>query len=286
MENNKGKVWLITGAGRGMGLDIAKAALSAGHKVIATGRDIKKVTDAIGSSERLLVLKLDVTKPSDAETAVNSAIETFGSIDVLVNNAAIFFAGFFEEFTSEQIQAQMNTNFVGPLNVTRAVLPQMRKQGSGHIISISSTAGIFGYEQCSLYSASKFALEGWMDALKIEVAPFGIKTTVVNPGFFRTTLLEPASTIWAEKAIKEYSERNAQLKPFWKDMNGKQSGDPGKLANALLTIVDQQEPPVRWFAGADAIAEGERKANELISQIAPYRELSSSLDIDEIKANA
>jgi NAD(P)-dependent dehydrogenase (short-subunit alcohol dehydrogenase family) len=286
MENNKGKVWLITGAGRGMGLDIAKAALSAGHNVIATGRDIRKVMDAIGSTERLLVHKLDVTKPSDAETAVKASVERFGSIDVLVNNAAIFFAGFFEEFTSEQIRAQMNTNFVGPMNVTRAVLPQMRKQGSGHIVSISSTAGIFGYEQCSMYSASKFALEGWMDALKIEVAPFGIKTTVVTPGFFRTTLLEAESTIWAEKAVEVYSERNAQLKPFWKDMNGKQSGDPSKLAKALLTIVDQQEPPVRWFAGADAIAEGERKANELISQIAPYRELSSSLDIDEIRLNA
>ena len=162
----------------------------------------------------------------------------------------------------------------------------MRRQRLGHIISISSTAGIFGYEQCSVYGASKFALEDWMDALKIEVAPFGIKTTVVNPGFFRTTLLEPESTIWAEKAVEVYSDRNAQLKPFWKDMNGKQSGDPNKLAKALLTIVDQQEPPVRWFAGIDAITEGERKANELISQIAPYRELSSSLSIDEIKINA
>jgi NAD(P)-dependent dehydrogenase (short-subunit alcohol dehydrogenase family) len=286
MENNKRKVWLITGAGRGMGLEIARAALSAGHKVIATGLDITKVINAIGSTGRLLVLKLDVTKPSDAEAAVNSAVEKFGSIDVLVNNAAIFFAGFFEEFTSEQIQTQMNTNFVGPMNVTRAVLPQMRKQGSGHIISISSTAGIFGYEQCSVYSASKFALEGWMDALKIEVAPFGIKTTIVNPGFFRTTLLEPESTVWAEKAVEVYSERNAQLKPFWKDMNGKQSGDPNKLAKALLTIVAQQEPPARWFAGTDAVAEGERKANELVSQIAPYRELSTSLAIHETNVNA
>jgi len=283
MKNNKGKVWFITGAGRGMGLEIAKAALSAGHRVVATGRDIKKVSDAIGSNGNLLPLKLDVTIPGDAEVAVKTVVERFGSIDVLINNAAVFFAGFFEEFTPEQIQMQMDTNFVGPMNVTRAVLPQMRSQGSGHIVSISSTAGVFGYEQCSMYCASKFALEGWMDALKIEVAPFGITTTVVNPGFFRTTLLEPESTIWAGKPVEAYSERNAQLKPVWKDMNGKQSGDPGKLAKALLTVVDRQDPPVRWFAGTDAVAEGERKANELLSQIAPFKELSSSLDVDEAK---
>jgi NAD(P)-dependent dehydrogenase (short-subunit alcohol dehydrogenase family) len=269
-----------------MGLDIAKAALAAGNNVVATGRSVTKVSDAIGKSKGLLVVKLDVIKSSDAEAAVNSAVEQFGRIDVLVNNAANFYAGFFEEFTPEQIEAQMNTNFVGPMNVTRAVLPQMRKQGSGHIISISSTAGFFGYEQGSMYSASKFALEGWMDALKIEIAPFGIKTTVVNPGFFRTTLLEPESTIWAERVIDAYADRNAQLKPFWKEMNGKQSGDPNKLAKALLKIADQAEPPARWFAGADAVAEGERKASELKSQIDPYRELSSSLAIDDVAIKA
>ena len=282
MKNNKeGNVWLITGAGRGMGLNIAKAALAAGHTVVATGRNPEAVTKALGQAEHLLIVKLDITRPEDAEIAVKSAVEHFGSIDVLVNNAANFYAGFFEEFTPEQIQAQLNTNFIGPLNVTRAVLPQMRKQGSGHIISISSTAGIFGYEQCSMYSASKFALEGWMDALRLEVAPFGIKTTVVNPGFFRTTLLEPTSTIWAENVVDAYKNRNAQLRPFWESMNGKQSGDPEKLANVLVSLADQQEPPVRWFAGEDAVAEGERKATELQAQVNPYRELSSSLAVDE-----
>ena len=179
-----------------MGADIAKAALAAGHNVVATGRDIETVKKVLGPADDLLIVKLDVTKPDEAQMAVQSAVDRFGTLDVLVNNAANFYAGFFEEFTPEQILAQLDTNYIGPLNVTRAVLPHMRQQGFGHIISISSTAGIFGYEQCSLYSASKFALEGWMDALRLEVAPFGIKTTVVNPGFFRTTLLEPASTIW------------------------------------------------------------------------------------------
>jgi NAD(P)-dependent dehydrogenase (short-subunit alcohol dehydrogenase family) len=282
MKNNQeGKVWLITGAGRGMGVDIAKAALAARHNVVATGRNIDKVAMAIGQAENLLVVKLDVTNPADAEAAVQAAVERFGAVDVLVNNAANFYAGFFEEFTPEQLQAQMNTNFFGPLNVTRAVLPLMRQQGSGHIISISSTAGIFGYEQCSMYSASKFALEGWMDALRIEVAPFGIKTTVVNPGFFRTTLLEPESTTWAENAINDYAERNARLRAGWESMNGNQSGDPEKLANALVTLTDQAEPPMRWFAGADAVSEGERKASELQGQIEPYRAVSCSLAVED-----
>lgn len=265
----------------GNGLNIAKAALAAGHTVVAAGRNPEAVTKALGQSEHLLIVKLDITRPEDSEIAVKSAVEHFGSIDVLVNNAANFYAGFFEEFTPEQIQAQLNTNFIGPLNVTRAVLPQMRKQGSGHIISLSSTAGIFGYEQCSMYSASKFALEGWMDALRLEVAPFGIKTTVVNPGFFRTTLLEPISTIWAENVVDAYKSRNSELRPIWESMNGKQSGDPEKLANVLVSLADQQEAPGRWFAGEDAVAEGDRKATELQAQVNLYRELSSSLAVEE-----
>jgi NAD(P)-dependent dehydrogenase (short-subunit alcohol dehydrogenase family) len=284
MKNEKeGKVWLITGAGRGMGQEIAKAALTAGHKVVATGRNAEKVRLALGDSQNVLAIKVDVTKPTDAEAAVKSAVEKFGSIDVLVNNAGNFYAGFFEELSIEQIQNQINTNLFGQMIVTRAVLPQMRKQRGGHIIAISSTAGLVGgYEYCTAYAASKFAVEGWMDTLRVEIAPFGIKTTVVNPGFFRTGLLEPGSTIWPENSIKDYAERNAQLRPYWESMNGKQGGDPAKLASALITVIDQPEPPLRWFAGADAIAEGERRVNELRSQINPYRELSSSLAIDDV----
>lgn len=287
MKNNeKGKVWFITGAGRGMGLEIAKAALATGHKVIATGRNAEKVTKALGQSKNLLAVKLDVTKATDAELAVKSAVERFGAIDVLVNNAGNFYAGFFEELSIEQIQNQINTNLFGQMIVARAVLPQMRKQHGGHIISISSTAGLVGYEYCTAYAASKFAVEGWMDSLRIEIAPFNIKTTIVNPGFFRTGLLEPGSTMWPEKSIDAYSERNAQLRPFWESMSGKQGGDPEKLAKALITVADQQEPPLRWFAGADAVVEGERKANELLSQTKPNRELSSSLAIEEVPASA
>ena len=275
MKNNK--VWLITGAGRGMGLEIATAALTAGHKVIATGRNTEKIVKALGQTNDLLVVKLDVTNPGDAEKAVKDAVERFGTIDVLVNNAGNFYAGFFEELSIEQIQSQINTNLIGQMNVARAVLPVMRPQHSGHIIFISSTAGFVGYEYCSAYAASKFAVEGWMESLRMEIAPFGIKTTIVNPGFFRTGLLEPGSTIWPEKSVDDYAERNAQLRPWWESMSGKQGGDPGKLAKALVTVADQQDPPLRWFAGADSIAEAERKINEFQQEINPYLEQSSSL---------
>src|SRR3954467_4872212 len=210
------KVWLITGAGRGMGVDITKAALAAGHKVVATGRNTDSVTKTLGEAENLLIVKLDVTKQADAEAAVKAAVEKFGRIDVLVNNAANFVAGFFEELTQEQIAQQLQTSLIGPMIVTRAVLPVMRRQGSGHIISVSSTAGLASYEFCSAYSASKFGLEGWMQALQVEVAPFGIHTTIVNPGFFRTELLTEQSTKYANNPVEDYNERREQQMTFWK----------------------------------------------------------------------
>jgi len=159
------KVWLITGAGRGLGVDIVKAALAGRHKVVATGRNTDKVAKALGKSAELLVVKLDITKPADAESAVKAAVDQFGRIDVLVNNAANFYAGFFEELSPEQMERQLSTSLVGPMNVTRAVLPVMRKQRSGLIITISSTAGLIGFEFGTAYAASKFGLEGWMQSL-------------------------------------------------------------------------------------------------------------------------
>jgi NAD(P)-dependent dehydrogenase (short-subunit alcohol dehydrogenase family) len=279
MMNNK-KVWLITGAGRGMGVDITKAALAAGHQVVATGRNTDKVAKAIGEAENLLVVKLDVTKPADAESAVMAAVDKFGRIDVLVNNAANFVAGFFEELSPEQIGQQLQTSLFGPMNVTRAVLPVMRKQRSGHIISISSTAGLTSFDFCSAYSASKFGLEGWMQALQAEVETFGIHTTIVNPGFFRTELLTEESTSYAEHPIEDYNERRAQQMQFWKGANGQQSGDPAKLAQALMTIASEEQPPRRFLAGADAIGTAEQVAATLQQQTNAYRDLSSSLAYD------
>src|SRR5215208_15399 len=208
------KTWIITGAGRGLGVDIAKAALAAGHDVVATGRNPDAVSAALGDADNLLVAKLDVTSSDDATAAVETATDRFGAIDVLVNNAASFYAGFFEELTPEQMQ-QITTSLIGPMNVTRAVLPVIRKQRSGHVVTISSSAGLAGFEYGTPYAASKFGVDGWMESLAPEIEPFGIHTTVVNPGFFRTELLTKESTHYAPASIEDYAERNAAQREFW-----------------------------------------------------------------------
>ena len=280
------KVYFITGAGRGMGVEFARAALAAGHQVVGTGRRPEAVTAAVGAHERLLAVTLDVTRPADAEAAVAAAVDRFGRIDVLINNAANFQAGFFEEVSPEQFRAQLEVNLFGTLNVTRAVLPVMRRQRSGQVVTITSLAGIVGGEFTSAYAASKFALEGWMESLRPEVAPYGITTTIVEPGFFRTELLEPASTTWPALSIPDYAERTAQTIPAWEGMNGKQMGDPAKLARALITLLDAPEPPERWVAGADAVAAVEGKARTLLAQIDAHRDLSTSLAHNDAAAPA
>jgi len=273
-------IWFITGAGRGMGVDLAKAALAAGNAVVATGRNTDTVTKAVGKADDLLVVKLDITSPEDAQTAVQAAVDRFGRIDVLVNNAAIAQMGYFEELTPEQIEMQIATNLIGPMNITRAVLPVMRQQRSGHIITISSIAGLVGQEFISAYATSKFGLEGWMESLRYDIAPYGIRTTIVEPGFFRTKLLEKESSTYAELSIEDYAPRTAETRAWWEEQNGKQVGDPNKLAHALITIASTELPALRFIAGADAIALAEQKVDELKKHIAAYRDLSTSLALD------
>jgi NAD(P)-dependent dehydrogenase (short-subunit alcohol dehydrogenase family) len=275
------KVWFITGAGRGMGTDIAKAALAAGNAVVATGRSPEKVAAALGAADDLLVVKLDVTAPADAKAAVETAVERFGRIDVLVNNAGNFYAGFFEEISPANFRAQVETTLFGPMNVTRAALPVMRAQRFGLVVVISSTAGIVGHEFCTAYATSKFGVEGWIESLTPEVAPFGIRTMLVEPGFFRTELLTPESTNYAKPSIDDYAERSEQTVAAWKSMNGLQGGDPAKLAAALVTLADSEQPPPRWLAGADAVQTAEQKANLLLAQADAHRELSSNLAHDD-----
>jgi NAD(P)-dependent dehydrogenase (short-subunit alcohol dehydrogenase family) len=275
------KVWLVTGAGRGMGVDIARAALAAGHAVVATGRNTEKVSSAIGEHDDLLAVKLDVTDPADAEAAVAAAVDRFGRIDVLVNNAGNFNAGFFEELSPEEFRAQIETTFFGPVNVTRAALPVMRRQRSGLVVTISSTAGIEGGLFLTAYAASKFAVEGWMESLALEVAPFGIRTMLVEPGFFRTELLTPESTKYAASSIADYADRTEQTVTAWTSMNGQQGGDPAKLADALIQLAAQDDPPLRFPAGADAVTTFENTAKLLLEQADANRELSSNLAHDD-----
>ena len=280
-EPTTAQVWLITGAGRGLGLDIAKAALDAGHYVVATGRDSRKVAAAIGEHDNLLSIKLDVTRPDDSQSAIAAAVRRFGRIDVLVNNAGNFYAGFFEELSPEQVRNQIETLLFGPMNVTRAALPVMRKQRSGLLLTISSTAGIAGGMFCTAYAAAKFGIEGWMESLAPEIAPFGIRTMLVEPGFFRTELLTAGSTTYAEPSIDDYAERTKQTVAAWNSMNGKQGGDPAKLADAIVQLAELKELPLRFAAGADAVQAFEAKAQVLLAQAAAHRELSSSLTHDK-----
>jgi len=274
------KVWLITGAGRGLGVDISKAVLAAGHAVVATGRDAARVEATIGDRANLMSATLDVTRPQDAQAAVAAAVAKFGRIDVVVNNAGNFFAGFFEELSPEQVRNQIETLLFGPMNVTRAVLPVMRRQRSGLVLTISSTAGIAGQMFCTAYAAAKFGIEGWMESLTPEIAPFGIRTMLVEPGFFRTELLTNDSTTYAKPSIDDYAEKTKGIVAAWRSMDGKQGGDPARLAAALVKLAMLNEPPARFAAGADAVQTFEAKANALLAQAQAHRGLSASLSHD------
>ncbi|MDP9604651.1 UNVERIFIED_ORG: NAD(P)-dependent dehydrogenase (short-subunit alcohol dehydrogenase family) [Variovorax paradoxus] len=271
------KIWLVTGAGRGLGADIARAALAAGHAVVATGRDPAKVAEAIGDHADLLSIKLDVTRPEDAQAAVEAAVARFGRIDVLVNNAGNFYAGFFEELSPQQVRSQIETLLFGPMNVARAVLPAMRRQRSGLLLTISSTAGIAGGMFCTAYAAAKFGVEGWIESLAPEIAPFGIRTMLVEPGFFRTELLTAGSTTFAEPSIDDYAERTRETVAAWSGMSGKQGGDPARLADAIVQLAGLEEPPARFAAGADAVQAFEAKAKALLAQADAHLGLSTSL---------
>ncbi|WP_067480043.1 SDR family oxidoreductase [Actinomadura hibisca] len=271
------KVFFVTGAGRGLGAAIATAALSAGHRVMATGRrpgDVERALD--GPDERLLAVRLDITCPDEAQAATAMAVERFGRIDVLVNNAATCYPGFFEEVSPAQTRAQIETNLFGPMNVTRAVLPVMRAQRSGHIVTISSTAGLAGREFCAAYAASKFGVEGWMESLRFDVEPFGIRTTIVEPGFSRAGIQADASVYWPELSIGDYAERTAAKLADWRADNDPGPGDPARTAAGLVKIVETGRPPLRWITGDDAVAAAVGKAGELTGQAEASRELAHS----------
>lgn len=276
MSSNE-KVWLVTGAGRGLGAGIVRAALAAGHKVVATGRDPAKLEAVHGAHDKLMTLKLDITDAYDAKAAAASAVARFGQIDVLVNNAGNFYAGFFEELTPGQMRQQIETLLFGPMNVTRAVLPVMRQQRAGLVLTISSTAGIVGGSFCTGYAAGKFAVEGWMESLAPEIEPFGIQTMLVEPGFFRTELLSAGSTTFAKPSIDDYADRTAGTIAFLSGLDGKQPGDPVKLASALVQLAGLDKPPLRFVAGTDAMEPIAAKAHALLAQIDAHRALSASL---------
>jgi NAD(P)-dependent dehydrogenase (short-subunit alcohol dehydrogenase family) len=249
------KVWFVTGAGSGIGAGVAKAALKAGDRVVATGRNLEKVRDAFGdaASDSIAFIQLDVADAAQARAAVNAAVERFGRIDVLVNNAGYSILGNFEEIIAADLERQFATNFYGVAHLMRAVLPTMRKQRSGQIFNISSVAGAVGLKHCSAYGASKFAVEGLSLAVAEEVAQFGISITVVEPGFFRTGLLEPSNVRWASNPVDDYAAEGSP-EAMWSPYNGAQPGDPAKLGEALVKLAGREAPPKVFVAGSDALS--------------------------------
>ena len=273
------KTWFITGASRGLGVDIAKAALRAGDRVVATGRQRAHVADALGAdNDRLLTLELDVARAPQAHTAVADAVARFGGIDVLVNNAGYGHLGYFEETTDEDVEAQFAANVFGLFNVTRAALPVMRAARGGRIFNLSSLAGVRGFELASLYCASKFAVEGFSESLALELAPFGVHVTIVEPGPFRTDFLTPESIRFGAKAIPDYEDRRAAQRATFEQRNGKQPGDPAKLADAMVRLANEPAPPLRFTAGALAVNTFASKLGAMQAELEKWRALGVATD--------
>jgi NAD(P)-dependent dehydrogenase (short-subunit alcohol dehydrogenase family) len=280
-ESNNMRVWFITGASRGFGALIAKEALASGDAVVATARDPSAVTAQLGSQERLLAVRLDVTNESEAHEAVGLAIKRFGRIDILVNNAGYGLLGAIEEASAAETARLFGTNVFGLLNVTRAVLPHLRRQHSGHIINLSSVGGYTGNPGWGVYGATKFAVEGISEALAGEVAPLGIRVTVVEPGSFRTDFLDGTSLVRTAQEIDDYRETAGKTRARAANINGGQRGDPRKLAKAFIELVNAKEPPLRLPLGSDTVERIENKHAFVERELASWRKLATSTDFTE-----
>ncbi|ELX10668.1 short-chain dehydrogenase/reductase SDR [Janthinobacterium sp. HH01] len=278
MTGTAQKVWFITGASRGFGLLTAQQALARGDYVVATARDPHSVTAALGEHAHLLALRLDVKLEAQAITAAQQAVARFGRIDVLVNNAGYGLLGAVEEASAEEVRALYETNVFGLLNVTRAVLPVMRRQGSGHVINISSVGGYSAYAGWGAYASTKFAVEGLSEALAMELAPLGIDVTVVEPGFFRTDFLDASSLISTRDRIDDYAATVGAMREFAAGVNHQQPGDPARLAVALLQLADSAKPPVRLQLGSDTVERVRAKNLFVETEMAQWLDLAVSTD--------
>ncbi len=273
------RIWFITGASRGIGAEIAKAALAAGDKVVATGRDREKVARAFADAgDRVLPLALDVTQEQLVQAAIDAAVARFGRIDVLVNNAGYGQLGLFEENEPGDVERQFATNVFGLFHITRAVLPVMRQQRAGHIFNVTSVAGLIGSPGASIYCASKFAVEGFSEALAKEVVQFGIKITLIEPGPFRTDFLDGSSVRLGARKVDDYGAFADQAKAAYLDRNGKQPGDPAKLAKAVMVLAATEHPPLRYLAGSDGLGRFDSKLAAMRSELDQWRKLTLSTD--------
>ncbi|AGW94517.1 MULTISPECIES: oxidoreductase [Cupriavidus] len=281
--NATSKVWFITGASRGFGLELTRAALARGDRVVATARRPETITAALGDHDNLLGVALDVTNEAQAIAAAEAAVARFGRIDVLVNNAGYGLLGAVEEASAQEVEQQFATNVFGVLTVTRAVLPQMRRQRSGRILNISSIGGYAAYPGWGVYGATKFAVEGLTEALDAELSPLGIRATVVEPGFFRTDFLDASSLVRVRTEIAAYADTVGAMREHMASANHQQPGDPAKLAAALLTLADSETPPVRLPLGSDAVYRITEKNRKVESELATWQALAVSTDHDDVR---
>ncbi|AZZ95229.1 SDR family NAD(P)-dependent oxidoreductase [Hahella sp. KA22] len=281
MSDGKNKTWFITGASRGLGYEIAVAALAAGENVVATGRNLDALRKVYESDDRLLLLALDVCSQSQAADCAKQAVARFGGVDVLVNNAGYGQLGVFEEVATDRISAQFETNVFGLMDVTRAILPYMREQRKGRIFNISSIGGAIGFEGASAYCASKFAIEGFSECLAVEVKQFGIGVTLVQPGFFRTDFLDDSSISYGDLRVSDYEQYSTAVMAGYRIRNHQQAGDPAKLGEALVKLSREENCPLRFAAGSDAVQYLSQAYSARQSELDQWASLSVSTDILE-----
>jgi len=273
------RVWLVTGASRGIGAEIGKAVLSTGDSLVATARQSAGLKH-LGESDRLLKLSLDVTNEQQAANTVTTAIKQFGRIDVVVNNAGICLLGAIEETSAEQVECLYRTNVFGLLNVTRAVLPSMRQRRAGHIMNISSVAGYRGYAGFGIYSSTKFAVEGLSEALYDELQPLGIHVTIIEPGFFRSDILDKDKSLLESAAhIADYDATAGAVRAIVPGLSHNQPGDPAKLARALVELANCPNPPLRLPLGPDTLQRMAEKNAVVDRETAAWRELAASTNV-------
>ncbi|MFD1951511.1 SDR family NAD(P)-dependent oxidoreductase [Sphingomonas arantia] len=272
------RTWFITGASRGFGALIVKEALAKGDAVVATARDPKSVTDRFGDHPNLLAAALDVNNEAQAHAAAEAAVKRFGKIDILVNNAGFGVLGAVEETSAEEAEAVFRTNVFGLLAVSRAVLPHMRRERSGHIVNLSSIGGYQGFIGWGVYCGTKFAVEGISESMALELAPLGIKVTTVLPGFFRTDFLDAASLTVSPTVLEDYAGTAGGMRNFAADANHAQPGDPVRFAKAFITMVDDPNPPLRMAFGSDTVAAIEAKNAFVAEELAKWRDLALSTD--------
>jgi NAD(P)-dependent dehydrogenase (short-subunit alcohol dehydrogenase family) len=276
---NNRKTWFITGTSQGIGLELVKKALAAGYNVVAASRNITSIpTDVNSGNDRFLAVKIDLTDESSIATGVLAAIEKFGKIDVLVNNAGYGLLGGIEESSKTEVQQNFDVNVFGLLSVTRAVLPFMRERNSGHIFNLSSVFGLIAGAGWGIYCATKFAVEGLSEALAQEVQPFGISVTIIEPGYFRTNFLNAGSVILPEKSIDAYTAITEIKRKHAEEIPGTQPGDPEKAAEVIISTAQMDEPPLRLLLGSDAVQYANYKISMLQTEMKKNESISISTD--------